>query len=114
MNRLTFWHATPSDNVDSILCDGLEPRIGPRSKVLGEPVPAIYFFDSRELLEDAIGQWLGDSFEEEGITSLAVISIVIGEAELAGHLHFDGLSHFCTCTIPPAALRVLWHECLTE
>lgn len=66
------YHVTLTANVDSILKQGLVPKVGERSGLLGEPHPAIYLFHSLEDLDTALGQWLGDELEDEDIRILFV------------------------------------------
>ena len=74
---MAFYHATPAANLSAILAEGLEPRIGARSRMIGEEEPAIYLFDALPLLEDAIGGWLGDAYEEAGIPEVALLEITL-------------------------------------
>ena len=60
-----FYHLTPRRNLEAILSQGLKPSIGERSKALGEAEARIYLFDSKESLEDALGNWLGEEFDED-------------------------------------------------
>ena len=55
--------------------DGLQPRIGERSAELGEPVPRVYLFPSREDCDTALCSWLGECFDgvdEGGLVILCV------------------------------------------
>lgn len=67
-----LYHVTPSVNIDSILRNGLIPQIGDRSKAAAEKKPAIYFFCSKEDMEQALWNWLGEEFEDVEITVLIV------------------------------------------
>ena len=60
-----FYHLTPRRNLDAIKAQGLMPSIGERSEDLGEEEPRIYLFDSKQSLEDALGNWLGEEFDED-------------------------------------------------
>lgn len=63
----TYYHVTDVKNLDSILKDGLIPRVGPLAEqygVTGEPVPAIYLFTSDTACIQAMYGWLGDAFDE--------------------------------------------------
>lgn len=57
-----LFHITLAKSLPSILLHGLKPRIGPRSKALGEAVPRVYCFVTRESAEEAVGGWLGEEF----------------------------------------------------
>lgn len=60
-----FYHLTPRRNLEAIKAQGLMPTVGERSESLGEAEPRIYLFDSKESLEDALGNWLGEEFDED-------------------------------------------------
>lgn len=69
------FHVTPASNIEAILMTGLIPAIGERSMELGEPVPAVYLFPSEDDAADAVGNWLGECFEED--VELALLSVDI-------------------------------------
>lgn len=71
------FHVTTEQACDAILHEGIEPRIGPRSAELGESQPQIYLFKTREDVENALSNWLGESFEEDE-------ALMILEVDLAG------------------------------
>ena len=58
-----FYHVTTLPNAAPIKTQGLKPAIGPRSRHLGETTPAIYLFGTREELDDAVLNWLGEQFD---------------------------------------------------
>lgn len=60
-----FYHLTPRRNLEAIKAQGLMPTVGERSESLGEAEPRIYLFDSKESLEEALGNWLGEEFDED-------------------------------------------------
>lgn len=60
-----FYHVTTQSNLDSIMSNGLIPSIGERSSRLGEENSSIYLFDSKQSVEDALGNWLGEEFDED-------------------------------------------------
>ena len=98
------WHITEADSVPNILSVGLEPRVGPRSALLGEPQPMIYAFPDGESLTNALSNWLGDAFDDD-----AVLSVL--EIEAPGHaLVCDpdvGFEVCIGCAIPAKHIRVL-------
>jgi hypothetical protein len=57
------YHVTPASNLLSILERGLIPAIGERSKKI-EDVPYVFLFASKDDLETALYQWLGQEFED--------------------------------------------------
>lgn len=50
-------------NVASILSNGLQPQIGPRSAARGVTVPGVFFYTSLESVESALTNWLGEEFQ---------------------------------------------------
>lgn len=67
------YHITRQDNLKSIFKNGLEPRVGERSKKVGGKDPAIYLFPTYYDCEDAAAGWLGLEFHEgEPLTILEV------------------------------------------
>ena len=71
------YHVTPTRNVFDILEQGLRPCIGPRSQELGEEVPRIYVFTRLDALEDALGNWLGEAFDED--EPLSILDLLVGD-----------------------------------
>ena len=68
----TFFHVTPTRNLKKILANGIEPRVGVRSRKLSE-VACIHLFRSRDSMEDAVMGWLGEQFGEN--TPLTALEI---------------------------------------
>lgn len=65
------YHVTLKKNLSSILSEGLKPMIGPRSQKL-EQTSAIFLFPSRDHVDDALMNWLGDELEDEELVLLEV------------------------------------------
>ena len=63
-----MYHVTPSSNVKSILKNGLTPSKGSNSQDYGEEQDSVYLFPTIEDAEDALGNWLGDQYEDEDIS----------------------------------------------
>ena len=72
-----YFHVTRKANLEAILANGLEPKIGPRSKLVPETIPRIYFFADMAAVEDALVNWLGEVFDED-------VALVILEVNLDG------------------------------
>ena len=58
-----MFHITPRKNVDSILTNGLEPRIGHHSQEFGETIPSIYAFPTWQDAESA--DWFIELWEDD-------------------------------------------------
>lgn len=68
-----LYHVTPTRNVKSILAKGLVPSIGQRSAQL-ETESNLFLFPTKDAAEDAVMNWLGDEFDDEPLSLLAVSS----------------------------------------
>ena len=66
------YHVALSRNIHRIMRRGLVPPRGPRSRMLGESLDAIYLFREREAVDDALGSWLGDALPDVPLTLLRV------------------------------------------
>lgn len=104
-----FYHVTTRSCVGAILSDGLRPMTGPRSEKLGEPKPSIHMFDDRDMVEDAIGNWLGDDFEARGEPEAIVLEVTL-EKEAVSRLVHDGFAHLAFDPIPATCIRELARE----
>lgn len=94
-----LFHVTPTVNIERIAAQGLTPMIGPRSQALGEPIPRIYLFTTREAMEDGVMNWLGDEFEKA--LSLVVIDASVLEVEINPDLDFEACIR---SPIPPSLI----------
>lgn len=84
-----FYHITRKLDLDSILIEGLTPRIGDRSELIGEDQPRIYLFDSKLSAEDGLCSWLADQFDEdEELVLLTVEGRLVSKPE-ATYLYED-------------------------
>ncbi len=69
------FHVTPASNLPAILAEGLQPSIGPRSALLGESRPAVYLFQERADVENALMGWLGDELDEEEVAIIQLSAL---------------------------------------
>ena len=60
----TYYHVTTPEGLEGIKQRGLVPQVGDRSRALGEENPGVYLFPSRDDRDNALGNWLGDEFED--------------------------------------------------
>lgn len=95
-----LFHVTPTDNIERITAEGLKPMIGPRSQALGEPIPQVYLFTSREAMEDGVMNWLGNELEVD--LSLVVIDASTLEVEINPDLDFEACIR---SLIPPSLIH---------
>lgn len=61
---MTLYHVSPAKNIESILENGLIPRIGARTESVNDCC-AIYLFTSRTSVDDAMLNWFCDEFEDD-------------------------------------------------
>ena len=107
---IRYFHITPVENLPAILREGLQPRLGERSQMLGEPEPAIYLFTSADAVDDASMNWLGDYFDEE--EALAVLAVDLSE-DFPGDAE-NGFEFVTTRPVPPDCLSVMTEDVLGE
>lgn len=75
------FHVTPRANLPSIFTHGLQPQIGERSAqrtCTNTPVeqrPRVYFFPTKNDLETALANWLGDAFDDEEALCVLVVNL---------------------------------------
>lgn len=100
-----LFHVTPTVNIERIKSEGLKPMIGPRSQALGEPIPQVYLFTSREAMEDGVTNWLADEFDED--LSLVVIDASKLKVEINPDIGFEA----CIRSLIPTSL-ILEISCL--
>lgn len=109
MSQLVAWHATPTENLDAILREGLMPRIGPRSRDYGEIEPAVYLFPDLAAVEAGASSWMEDAFGPEA--ALALLRV-----DLSGWPDVSAAGFELVCRSPVPASRIsvaspdLWEE----
>jgi hypothetical protein len=104
-NALAY-HVTPKRNLKKIYNEGLLPKIGVRSKELGEKEPAVYCFPSKSDCETALGSWLGECFGEDCQLAILEVSIPDG-ASLGSSVGFEIA---CFSAIPPENILNYYNE----
>ena len=58
------FHVTLAENLQSIMSNGIEPRIGHNSIALGEVQKRVYCFIDKKSMEEALMNWMGEIYEE--------------------------------------------------
>jgi hypothetical protein len=100
------YHITPTRNVKGIMERGLEPKIGPRSKRLGEKSHGVYLFKSLGHAGDALTNWLGDEYPESHKLALLKVHLPKDHPTTEG----AGYETVATETIHPRHIRVLHRD----
>lgn len=98
-----MYHVTEKASLESILREGIQPRIGPRSVMLGEVQPAVYLFPCWVACTDGLTNWLGDELSDD-------IELVILELDVSGLAltHAAGFEVIAVTTLDPSCItRVL-------
>lgn len=108
---MKYYHVTLLSNLESILKDGLLPKVGERSMQARESKPAVYLFPSIEDMEDALMNWLGDLFIDfyGENTPLAVleVNLPLGFPIKKGEVEYESISEV---TIPPIYISFIREE----
>ena len=100
----SYYHITPTSNLESILKNGLVPAIGPRSQLIKEIEPGIYLFTSKIAAEDALSSWLGENLPVEPVSLLKVNNVEIDENWVTARVGYEKV---CTNVIPPENIEVI-------
>jgi len=61
---MRFIHVTDGNSVETILKEGLVPKVGPRTQKCADRL-AVYLFKNRDFAFDAVCGWLGDCFPDD-------------------------------------------------
>ena len=105
MKSKTYYHVTKASNLESIMNNGLKPRIGELSKLCDECVERIYLFKSEDDMENALMNWLGENINNLYGESAEFIALKIEiPLEKCNYLIDDNESEyeaFCYDTIKP-------------
>ena len=106
----TYYHITLTKNKESILNNGLEPKIGKLSEYTDECIARIYLFHSISDMETALSSWLGEAYEDIYGEDVELISL---EINVPNNFPIDEsgiFEDYCYVNIPPYYLRVFRDE----
>lgn len=106
-----YYHVTHKDNYKAIMKEGLIPSIGKRSEELGESFDAVWLFPTIEDKDNAMGQWLGDWYNDEYGEEVELVSLKI--ILPANHEVYDlgaGYEVFSLGSIRPECIEYLKEE----
>ena len=98
-----MYHVTPTTNVESILKDGLTPSKGSNSQTYGEEQDSVYLFPTPEDAADALGNWLGDQYEDEDI-SFSLLQVDVRGLPLKSETEWEYYTH---SVISPDRIKVV-------
>lgn len=105
------FHVTPAVNLPSIMVEGIQPGIGPRSAVLGESRPAVYLFQTRPDVEDALMGWLGDALDEQELAIIQVSAVDCWLPPGAEQGQGAGYELVILQSVPASAIEAVFDEC---
>lgn len=72
-----YYHVTKKENLESIMTNGLIPKIGEMSQDLGEEIKRVYLFKNIKDMEDALMNWMGEWYEDNYGDDLELCSLII-------------------------------------
>lgn len=107
-----YYHVSLKENLKSIMDKGLIPQIGDRSREANEE-QAVFLFPTKEDMEFALGQWLGDWFEPEDDEDDEVVLMSLEITLPDDFPIFDSTveyEKFSKITIPPKYIKYLQDE----
>lgn len=108
---MKLYHVSLLRNLKSIMKVGLEPKIGERSKEIGETEKAVYLFPTIDDMNCALGQWLGDWYNDEYGEDVPLMSLEIDLPDdfpiQDGEVEYEKISKV---VIPPQYIRFLKEE----
>ena len=106
------YHVTLRKSVPNILARGLQPRLGARSKELGESDKAVFFYKSKKDCKEGLSGWFGGCFFGDDIANLVVLEVKLGKNTLSVKEQ-DG--EFCVLElIDETAIKKVWTVDFTE
>ncbi len=100
--KKTVYHVTRKRNVKNIMANGLVPKIGTNSRMLGETEKAIHVFYDPIEMEDAIANW--DLFDEDAV--LSVLRIKIDPSLVRDDPAYPGSIGLIRTPVPPSDIEI--------
>ena len=105
-----YYHVTPVRNLKSIMEQGLVPKVGSRSKKIGEGSEGIYLFYTLAGVEDALNGWLGLEFSSNARLAL----LRVKEPPNAKISYGADYERIIASIIPPKNIEVLSRDLFGE
>ena len=101
-----MYHVTPAENIKHILKDGLVPTKGSNSQTYGEEQDNVYLFPTIEDAEDALGNWLGDQYEDEDI-SFSLLQVDVTGLPLKSETEWE---YYTQSVISPDRIKLIKND----
>lgn len=102
------YHVTLGKSVPNILARGLQPRLGPRAKELGEVERAVFMYKSKKDCKDGLAGWFGGVFFNEDASDMVILELDIGKDVLARKENEGEI--FVLELIPARAVKRIWSK----
>lgn len=107
---MIVFHLTPPENLPLIAKEGLTPRIGENSSLIGETTPAVFAFASAEdLLQGLESPWVDQAFPD--YDPLPCLMVDVSDLKTSSVVPFEVM---VLEVIPPDRIRVasfdMWDE----
>lgn len=107
-----YFHVTPRKNLSAIQKEGLLAQIGDRSQEAKEEAEAVFLFPSKEDMDNALLNWLGEAFEEEDELIILQIDLpadfpVKRDEDSNGELMYEAYSYK---NVPPEYISAIYDE----
>lgn len=109
LNENVYYHITPIYNLDNIIQNGLEPKIGDRSNLIGEEHHSIYLFKDISDIENALMSWMENEFNEDEELALLQITIPFNIK-----IEYNGFEYTTSQSIPAKYIRVMSYDVYNE
>jgi hypothetical protein len=77
------YHITLRKSVPNILARGLQPRLGPRAKELGEVEKVVFLYKTKKDCKDGLQGWFGGCFFGDDIEEMVILELNLGKDILA-------------------------------
>lgn len=102
------YHITLRKSVPNMLARGVQPRIGPRAKELGEVEKAIFMFRTKKDCKEGLGGWFGGVFFGEDLDDLVIMEIQLGKDIL---IRQEQENEFLVLDlIPESSIKKIWSK----
>lgn len=106
------YHVTLGRSVPNILARGIQPRLGPRAKELGEAEKAVHLYRTKEDCRTGLGGWFKDVFLEAEIDDLVVMEVRLSKDMPIWKDRDDELK--VMVLVEPVAVLKIWDADLTQ
>ena len=97
-----MYHVTPLSNIQSIMENGLNPKMGHNSSAYGEKEERVYLFPTEDHAADALMNWLGDQYDDD--VEFALLRVDVSGMSLESEAEYE---YYTRSAISPDRIKVL-------